>query len=177
MKNEKFFRFFLFFLFFLIIFKNSASAQSTYVLPYPSDMPGSIYYNLNLVKEAIMKYWYFGDFGQFDYYLRMSDKYLVEAKTLFEYRQFLLGLNALKKSDNYFAGIMPVLKKAKVNGKSIKEKENILRQASLKHIETLMKIQEDSPTTFEWKPERALSTKLEIRRAILKSLSIRQLNP
>ncbi len=40
-------------------------AQSSYVLPYPSFMPGSIFYKIHRVGETMLKYWYFGNFGQF----------------------------------------------------------------------------------------------------------------
>ena len=75
-------------------------AESQYVLPYPSAMPGSFLYKLNLVQEEILRYWYFGDFGQFKYNLGLSDKYLVEAKTLFEYKQYLLAISPSKWSSD-----------------------------------------------------------------------------
>ncbi len=68
----------------------SSFAQSDYVLPYPSSMPGSIYYKLHLAWESVIEYWNFGDFGQFIYNLKQFNKYVVEAKTLFEYIQYLL---------------------------------------------------------------------------------------
>ncbi|MCL4418206.1 MAG: hypothetical protein M1365_16230 [Actinobacteria bacterium] len=90
-----------------------ASAQSSYVLPYPSAMPGSSSYKIHQLYESIIKYWYFGNLGQFKYNLKQSDKYLVEAKTLFEYNQYLLASKALTKSDYYFKNIEPYLLKAK----------------------------------------------------------------
>src|SRR3990167_6873899 len=86
-------------------------AQSSYVLPYPGEMPGNKVYKLNLIKEKLEKYFYFGNFSQFNYNLKYADKYLVEAKTLFEYKQFLLGDSALKKSDSYFKNLKIILYK------------------------------------------------------------------
>ena len=77
-------------LFFIILIPSSVYAQSSYVLPYPSQMPGGLYYKIHLIYENVSKYWYFGDFGRFDYNLKQSDKYLVETKTLFEYKQILV---------------------------------------------------------------------------------------
>src|SRR5260221_10309515 len=146
----------------LYIFTFKANAISPYVLSYPSTMPGSVYYKMHLVLEAFMEYWYFGNFGKFEYNLKESDKYLVEAKTLFEYNQFLLGYNALKKSDTYFQKTKPFLMRAQKEGKNISEKNNMLRQAAEKHIETLEKIKTEVPPTILWQPEKALSTNLNL---------------
>src|SRR3990167_5335496 len=76
-------------------------AESSYVLPYPAAMPGSIWYEIDLLKEKAYQFLYFGDLSQFAYNLSEADKYLVEAKTLFEYKQYLLGYQALLKSDSF----------------------------------------------------------------------------
>lgn len=180
MKQKKIIKtdFFLFLyivlLFFLISFTFPTFANSNYVLPYPSAMPGSILYKVNLVKEKLMSYWYFGDFGQFEYNLKYSDKYLVEAKTLSEYKQYLLATNALKKSNSYFARLKNNLNKAKKNGKNTTEIENKLKNASLKHIEILNSIKYTSPSQYIWKPENDLPTKLNIEVLIQEAINIRQ---
>ncbi|MDZ4227896.1 MAG: hypothetical protein U1E54_01490 [Candidatus Levybacteria bacterium] len=152
----------------------SVYAQSSYVLPYPSSMPGSLSYKLHLLYENVSKYWYFGDFGQFDYNLKLSDKYLVEAKTLFEYRQYLLGYKALEKSDRYFINILPNLARAEKNGKNILQKRIIFNEAARKHIEILNRMQIDSPDVFNWQPEKALPTMLNIKNAIGNSVNVRE---
>lgn len=160
-------------LFFLLLFTKSSFAASSYVLPYPSTMPGSIFYKINLVKEVVLKYWYFGDFGQFTYNLKESDKYLVEAKTLFEYNQYLLGYRALQKSDQYFVKTLPNLNAAKAHGKDISENRTILSQAALKHIETLSQIKTSVPSSFLWQPEKVNSTNLDLRDTIDSSIKLR----
>jgi hypothetical protein len=167
----------LIFLFvFIFTLKTDVFAQSDYVLPYPSSMPGSVFYKIHLVYENISKYWYFGNFGQFDYNLKMSDKYLVEARALLEYKQYLLGYNALKKSDQYFTAALPNLLKAKNNGKDVSQKRIILNEASLKHVETLLKIESDVPVTFTWSPEKSASTILDFKKTIEISIRIRKEN-
>ena len=146
------------------------------MLPYPSGMPGNLSYGIHLIYENISKYWYFGDFGQFDYNLKMTDKYLVEAKTLFEYKQYLLGYKALKKSDSYFVNIRPCLERAEKDGKNILQKEAILRGASEKHVEALGQMEKNVPSAFEWRPEKALPTRLDIKRAIENSINVRKNN-
>ena len=161
------------FLFLFFITTNRVFAQTNYVLPYPSGMPGSLLYKIHLVYENVSKYWYFGDFGQFDYNLKTADKYLVQAKTLFEYKQYLLGYNALKKSDSYFVNIMPSLARAERNGKNTLKKKTVLREASQKHIEVLEKTEQETPDVFNWQPEKALSTNLYLKKDIEKAINIR----
>jgi len=163
---------------FLLIFFNlfvfSVNAQSSYVLPYPSSMPGSSFYRLHLLEELILKYWYYGDFGQFTYSLKESDKYLVEAKTLFEYKQYLLGYKALEKSNKYFLNTMPNLLSAREHGKDIKDKIVILSEASKKHQEELVILEKELPQNFVWSPEKAASQNLPISKLILESIKLRE---
>lgn len=160
----------------LLIFSSSAFAQSSYVLPYPSSMPGSFLYKPRLVLEKLTKYWYFGSFGQFSYSLKQSDKYLVEAKTLFEYKQYLLAYNALQKSDEYFKKALPSLEKAKREGKDITYNRFILSSAAQKHTEILRALEKDVPEEFIWKPEREAPSVLKIRIAIQSSTRLRAKN-
>jgi len=168
--------FFLSVFLFLIFFKTSVFAQSSYVLPYPSGMPGSLSYKIHQVYENISKYWYFGDFGQFEYNLKMADKYLVEVKTLFEYKQYLLGYKALKKSDYYFVNILPSLLRAEKNGKNTRQKEIIFNKASQKHIEVLRNMANSVPATFIWEPERTTPTTLNLKEALSMSILLREKN-
>ncbi len=157
----------------LLIFTNETYAESSYVLPYPSFMPGSKFYIIFEVKDKLSKYFYFGDFGNFKYNLSQSDKYLVEAKTLFEYKQYLLGFTSLQKSNEYFTNIKSNLGSAKNSGKNIEDKEKNLTEASLKHVEVLERIKENVPQTFEWVPEKATPTKLYLKKQIDDAIKIR----
>jgi len=173
MKNEKFVCL-LILVFFFFFSSKSAFAESSYVLPYPSSMPGSFAYKFHLVYENISKYWHFGSFGQFEYNLKIADKYLVEAKTLFEYKQYLLAYKALKKSDFYFINILPQLIKANKEEKDIIQKRNILTYAVEKHIEVLEKIEGETPNAFVWRPEKALPTTLYLQKEIVNSVLLRK---
>lgn len=159
---------------FFFTFPISSYADSGYVLPYPSAMPGGISYKIHQIYEVISKVWYFGDFGQFDYNLKESDKYLVEAKTLFEYNQYLFGYKSLIKSDEFFKKIYPSLTSAQKNNKDTKEKSKKLSRAATKHIEALKKLLTDSPSTFTWSPEKQKSSILDLSGKIKESISIRE---
>lgn len=162
---------FILLLFFFI--PTSAFAESEYVLPYPSTMPGTIWYKAHLVQEKFEQFWYFGDFGQFDYNLKEADKYLVEAKTLFEYKQYLLAHNALQKSDRYFQKVPYFLEIAEKHGKDISEKRKILHSAALKHEEVLKQLEKELPDSFTWQPEKKAATNLNLKQELEESIMIR----
>lgn len=163
------------FIFLLLFFSFSeiSIASSPYVLPYPSSMPGSLLYKPHVLFEQFSKFWYFGNFGQFEYNLKESDRYLVEAKTLFEYNQFLEAQRSLKKSDYYFQKTLPFLLTAKLEGKNISEKRKLLSEASAKHIEVLEKLAKDLPNKFIWNPEKGKSTVLYIKDDLKEAISER----
>lgn len=165
------------YIFLFIIFAFAAKplfAQSTYVLPYPSFMPGNILYKPHVFINNLVKYWYFGSMGDYKYNLKQADKYLVEARTLFEYKQYLLGYKALQKSDEYFVNIPQALRKAKNENKDIGQKEKILKEASLKHIEVLSSLKLELPETFIWVPEKESQTTLRLLEAVNESIKIRE---
>lgn len=160
---------------FIISPVNVFADSSDYVLPYPSEMPGSKFYELHKLYENLEKYWYFGNFANYHYNLKYSDKYLVESKTLFEYKQYLLAYKALGKSDSYFLKTKNSLKNAKIKHIDTKEKEQNLKNASLKHIEVLNQLLLLTPSQFNWKPEKGNSTKIMIKEKINDSIEIRAL--
>lgn len=165
-------------LLFLIIVSFFASpvsfAQSEYVLPYPSSMPGSKFYVISSAWDTVMKYWHFGVFSQFFYNLKQSDKYLVEAKTLFEYKQYLLAYTALQKSDEYFEQAKIVLKEAAKQQRNLEEKRQTLKQAALKHREVLLALRSSVPENFLWQPEKAVSSSLDIEQQISEAIRLRE---
>lgn len=174
MRNGKFSYLFISITFLLLFSALPVSAQTDYVLPYPSLMPGSLFYKAHLVWEEVMRYWYFGDFGQFSYNLKQADKYLVEAKTLFEYKQYLLGMGALKKSDSYFAKVQPHLLKAQERGKNISAKQQILKHAVHKHTEVLIKMKENQPRSLVWSEEKKKPVVFYLKQAIEEAVAMRR---
>lgn len=162
------------FLYILLFNPQISFAKSTYVLPYPSIMPGNKFYILTKLKEKIDSILYFGNLSQFTFNLQTSDKYLVEAKTLFEYGQYLLGEKSLQESDMYFAKTSGNLLNAKKSGENISEKIQIQESASQKHIEVLQKLIPEVPEDFYWQPEKAKGTRLNLGKLINNSIQIRR---
>lgn len=163
----------LIFLFCFTVLVKTVFAASDYVLPYPSTMPGGALYKVHIIAEYIQSFWYFGSFGQFTFNLKESDKYLVEAKTLFEYKQYLLGSKALSKSNDYFSKIASSLHKAQKEGKNISEKLKIFNSAKEKHSDILERIKQDVPQEVTWIPEKDEPTKIMLHRDLDQSIKLR----
>ena len=163
-------------LFALFSFPQNLFAQSDYVLPYPSAMPGNKVYQLNKLYEKVSDFWAFGSFGEYHFTLKYSDKYLVEAKTLFEYKQYLLASTALRKSDDYFIRVTESLATAQSEGKNIAEKQQQLRSAAQKHREVLLQIKPTVPEGFTWDPEIGESEALNLHSQIENSITIHAYN-
>lgn len=167
--------FFGFLLSFLILFYPPyVFADSSYVLPYPSFMPGSKIYSTHSLIENIQKFWYFGNLSQFVYNLKESDKYLVEAKTLLEYKQYLLAQQSLEKSSTYFIAASTALNKAKLEGKNVSEKQALFIAASKKHQEVLSEVKKQIPQEFTWLTEKNESTPLMLWDAIDRAIEVRK---
>jgi hypothetical protein len=164
---------FFIFLFCFIVSSKMVLANSEYVLPYPSTMPGGVLYKIHAVSEYIQRYWYFGSFGKFSFNLKESDKYLVEAKTLFEYKQYLLGSRALSRSNSYFLKIKPSLSQAKNEGKNISEKLKLFNSAIEKHKEVLEQIRKDVPRDVLWSPEKDIPKKIMLHQEIAQAITLR----
>jgi len=148
--------------------------HASYVLPYPSYMPGNKMYTLSRVFDRLNNWWYFGSIAQIKYHLKLSDKYLVESETLFEYQQYLLAIDALGRSDEEFLKIPEHIQKAFQEGKDVSYLTEMSRAAALKHMEVLDGISEITPESFLWVPEKSASTQLDVRSHILDSLNIRK---
>lgn len=150
------------------------SAHADYVLPYPSYMPGNTLYKVSRVIDQLKRFWYFGNIAQVKYHLGLSDKYLVEAKTLMEYNQYLLGADALARSDKEFMQLTKYLTGAMNEGIDITQLKQTVNEAAVKHLNVLSYLQTTVPPQFVWKPEKAAATQLSLLDDIKTSQAIRQ---
>ena len=168
---------FLFICLFFISFCTKAFAVDMakgYTLPYPSTMPGSLNYKLHIFLVKFQQYWSFGSLSQFQYNLHESDEFLVQAKTLFEYDQYLLAYDALLQSDMYFEKAGQSLQSAKNEGKDTSQSSALFKQAAAKHIEVLQYITSITPDVFVWSPEKEAASTLHIHDEIQHVISIRK---
>lgn len=157
-----------------LIFSTPSLVFSEYVLPYPSVMPGNKIYKVSRVLDQLKRYWSFGSITKAKYIMNMADKYLVEAKTLFEYKQYLLAFDALNRSDN------EIIKLPSLIATGISEKKNMslvvasIKEEMIAHERLLEKLQKELPLKFTWTPEKKASTELSIYDRLTKSIKLRQ---
>lgn len=161
-------------LLFFFIFAQSTFASTPYTLPYPGAMPGNKIYVASELFDTLKKYYTFGDFAKFKYYLAQSDKYLVEAQILFEYGQYPLAKQSLEKSDIHFSQLRNILESAKKKNKNITEKEEVLYLASEKHVEILEKLMKSVPSEFTWRAEKKEPVFIDIKKIINSSIQKRK---
>jgi len=105
--------------------------------------------------------------------MSLADKYIVEAKTLFEYKQYLLGTDALARSDAQFFQISRHLFAAKQNGKDSTLLRDKMLEESIVHERLLTRLMVDVPETFVWEPENAKSSTLSLYTLLKSSIDIR----
>lgn len=145
--------FFLFLITFLQMLQESAHAA--YVLPYPSVMPGSRFYRVSRILDEIKRYWHWGNLTSYRYEMGQSDKALIEAKTLFEYRQYQLALAALDRSNTALLRVPETLIRADREGKNIQQYIREFAEAMDEHKRILSAIIGEVPGEYTWSPENS----------------------
>lgn len=150
------------------------TVYADYVLPYPSYMPGNKLYRVSRIADTLKQYWYFGSIASFRYHLELADKYLVEAKTLFEYKQYVLAIDALKRSDREIVVLPLWIAKAKSEGKDASGLVEKGQNATLKHQEMLNMLIGILPEEYLWEPEKAQAIPLAIKSHLLEAAALRE---
>lgn len=144
------------------VISHSSQIQASYVLPYPSFMPGNKLYKISRIVDQLNNWWYFGNIAQIKYHLGLSDKYLVEAKTLFEYKQYLLGVDALKRSTKQFQTLPLFVKQGISENKNMNSLISTISEAVVIHRSILQEMKISCPETFQWIPEKKSATDLKL---------------
>ena len=147
----------------------TTSVQAAYVLPYPSYMPGNKLYAASRVLDRLKSYWYRGSIAQFKYRLSLADKYLVEAKTLFEYDQYLLAVDSLKRSNQNVQLLPSFVQMAKQEGKDTVQLEATLQEAMGVHTLVLQELEARLPREFTWQPEKEAPTVIPISQLLIQA--------
>jgi hypothetical protein len=154
------------------IIHHSSVVYASYVLPYPSYMPGNKLYKITRIVDQLKKYWYFGNIAQIKYHLGLSDKYLVESKTLFEYKQYLLAVDALKRSSSQFSQIQTYVVNADKEGIDMKVFKETIASASVVHQNILEQLIQITPQEYEWKPEKMNSEQLQLHNDLQNAINV-----
>lgn len=163
------------FIFYLLSFIIHPYAEATYVLPYPSYMPGNKAYKVSRIIDTISFYWYRGNIAQVKYHLNLSDKYLVESKTLFEYKQYLLGVDALRRSSEEFQKLPRYVAGGEGEHKDMTSLISLIHEAGKEHVRVLERMQEESPAEFRWTPEKTSPSDLSLHSDIQQAIAVIQI--
>lgn len=162
------------FLLSLVFNHSSLIYASEYVLPYPSYMPGNTLYRISRIADRLKSYWYWGSIAHIKYHLGLSDKYLVEAKTLFEYKQYLLAADALSRSDKELTSIPALLQRGENEGKDMGQLRLLVRGGMGVHMAVITTLKSQLPKEFIWKPEKVSGTTIHIDEILTSSHEIRE---
>jgi hypothetical protein len=136
--------------------------NAAYVLPYPSYMPGHVLYGSQKVFDRMQEWWYFGLIGQAMYYRTLSDRYMVESKTLFEYGQHKLATQALVVSNKHFLQAYLTIMDLEAEEYDAGQQRILVQEASIKHKEILTYIDTLIPDEIVWEEEKKDSETLPI---------------
>jgi hypothetical protein len=142
-------------------------------LPYPSYLPGNKLYRISEIIDGAKRYWYFGTLTQLKYAREMADKRIVEAKTLFEYKQYALGVRALKKS-NIFISEIPLLLLCLTNEK--KNNPEIIRKIEEQmnsHLDVLARMFSEVPDRIEWTEEKQTPREIHFSKLYEEAVAVR----
>lgn len=150
----------------IIFFTPAPALAQEYVLPYPGFMPGHPLYKVSQIIDQIQEWWSFGSFSKFKYHLASADKKLIEAKTLFEYKQYLLASQAINSYVHHLDNASYYLNQAGNENKNITDKKMVFSAARAKHLEILQQLKTNLPAEFLWLPEKAKPQPLKIRELI-----------
>lgn len=161
----------------LLLFLSTAAinhVHASYMLPYPSYMPGNKLYQLSRILDKVKLYWSYGSIAKAKVYMNLSDKYLVEAKTLFEYKQYLLGADALKRSNSAFEQIPIYIQIGRSERKEMSGVITQIIEGVVVHTQLLAQMEKEVPQEFLWTPEKTGSTNLPLSEYIKAAIKIRQ---
>ncbi|KKQ34478.1 MAG: hypothetical protein US50_C0047G0005 [Candidatus Nomurabacteria bacterium GW2011_GWB1_37_5] len=161
--------------FFVLSLLPPSSVYADYVLPYPGYMPGNKLYKVSRLFDKFGSYWHWGAIASFKYYLALSDKYLVEAKTLFEYKQYLLAVDALQRSNEHFQRLPQLLTRVTEEEKDARKLTARTTEAAVAHIQVLEKLKNELPAEFTWSPEKQNATTLKLEQLLDEAMSLRKL--
>ncbi len=167
---------FSFIIFLLLPLMFVAQIRADYILPYPSYMPGHKLYRLSRIIDDLKGWWYWGNIGKTKYHMALSDKYLVEAKTLFEYKQYILALDALYRSNIEFSKIKIILTVALRDKINISQVEARVYENALVQRVIIKRLEQQLPAEFTWNEEKKNAVVLPVFQLLEEAYHLRLLS-
>ena len=137
-------------------------------------MPGNKLYRISRIVDGVRGVWSWGNIAKIKYHMSLADKYLIEAKTLFEYKQYLFAVDALKRSNNHINKLPFYVMAAEKDGKNISVLREKITESRKAHLLVLNQLKTQLPEEFTWTPEKGSSTPLSLRTIFEEAIYIRQ---
>ncbi len=160
---------------FLFILVRVNIVRAEYMLPYPSYMPGNKLYSVSKIIDFLRKYWYFGNLAKIKYYMALSDKLLVEAKTLFEYNQYALAMRATMESSDAILQIPKYIEAEKAQKIDIHQFQALFCEELVTHQTTIHALTNNLPLSYTWREEKKDAVELPIREILEEAAAVRRL--
>lgn len=159
-------------LFSLFFLSQARVLAQDYVLPYPGFMPGHSLYEISEVVDKLQEWWSFGNLAKFKHHLAVSDKKLIEAKTLAEYKQYLLAVKAIGSYEHHLLYANKSLSDAQNESKDISQKRTVFKSAISKHREVFERLKSEHPKEVFWNPEKGESKTIEMEKIINRAIEL-----
>jgi len=136
-------------------------------------MPGNKLYRISRLSDDLKRFWYWGTIGSLKYHMALTDKYLVEAKTLFEYKQYPYAIDALGRSDKHFLDVIQARRRVKSENKEISSLRELAQSQQDGHVTVLMNLMRNLPKEYLWQPEKESSQLFNIEKIFSRSIETR----
>lgn len=142
--------------------------QVNYELPYPGLLPDSPLYFLRMTRDKVISFLISDPLKKSEFNLLQADKRLNAGIYLFNKGKIALALSTISKAENYFEQALTKMGEAKIQGKSINEIEEKLRNALKKHKQELeyitQKVNKNIKGNFEREQKRLVSFEERLNR-------------
>lgn len=158
---------------FVIFISYARPVYAEYVLPYPSYMPGNKLYAVSKFIDKVRGVWSFGNIAQLKYRMSLADKYLVEAKTLFEYKQYAFAVNALKRSSIEIGFITPYVQNAQQKGIDMSQFRKLICEQMVVHQLVISALGVGLPESYIWQEEKKNAVDLPINLLLNEAAALR----
>jgi len=123
--------------------------------------------------DKVRGIWSFGNIAQLKYRMSLADKYLVEAKILFEYKQYVFAVDALKKSSTEIGMITPFVQNAQQKGIDMRQFRKLICEQMVVHQSVISALSVGLPESYIWQEEKKNAVDLPINILLNEATAVR----
>lgn len=119
-----------------------------YELPYPGLLPDSPLYFLRVTRDKLIGFLISDPLKKAEFNLLQADKRLNAGIYVFDKRKIPLAISTISKAENYFSEALDRLGDAEMQGRSINEMKEKLKNSLKKHKQELEYLAQKSSANF-----------------------------